>query len=103
VRLVSPAKGEAYAWGGDEVVVLLPATAQEQVQALEDAIRTNVAAECSAHPKLVEGEATVPVSIGSHVFSGQQAAAEIVKAADELMYADKKKTRQDRTTEGAAR
>ena len=100
-KLASVDGGEGYGWGGDEVVVLLPDTNQDRAAAIENAIRTVVAEECSAHPTLAAAKLPISVSIGTYVFAEHKSPSEIVKAADDLMYADKAKGKQERAKEGA--
>jgi diguanylate cyclase (GGDEF)-like protein len=83
--------GDVYAWGGDEVVVFLRETDQPMAEKMAEVIKAAVAKECSAQPVLAKNNHLIAVACGKYVFSEPKSPAEIAKAADDLMYEDKKK------------
>jgi diguanylate cyclase (GGDEF)-like protein len=83
--------GDAYGWGGDEVVVFLRETDHETIEKLVDAIKTAVAKACSAQPVLAERQHLISVACGTYIFSERTSPTEIVEVADKRMYEDKAK------------
>lgn len=82
--------GEAYCWGGDEVVVLLPGHDQARAEALRDEIVATVVKKCSLHSRVAEEGIAVGLSGGIHVFDETEPLESVVKRADAAMYGVKK-------------
>jgi diguanylate cyclase (GGDEF)-like protein len=82
--------GEAYCWGGDEVVVLLPGYDQARAEALRDEIESMVVKKCRLHPQIAAAAIAVGISGGIHVFCDDEPLMQVVKRADAAMYAIKK-------------
>jgi len=79
--------GEAYCWGGDEVIVLLPGHDQARAEAVRDEIVATVGKKCGAHPRIVAAGITVGLSVGVHVFDEEsESLDDVIKKADAEMY-----------------
>ncbi len=79
--------GEAYCWGGDEVVVLLPDHDRTWAEAVRDRIVAVVSKNCGLHALISAAGITVGLSGGVHVFDEEtESLDEVVKRADAAMY-----------------
>jgi diguanylate cyclase (GGDEF)-like protein/PAS domain S-box-containing protein len=88
-------------WGGEEFMVLLPATGLADAYGIAERIRTAIEA---AH--IVVDNVAVPITISAGVaqaWSGCGDASEIVRAADEALYAAKRGGRNRVITAGQGR
>jgi diguanylate cyclase (GGDEF)-like protein len=80
-------RGEAYCWGGDEVIVLLPGHDQSRAEAVRDEIVATAVRKCSAHPRIAAAGITVGLSVGVHVFDEEsESLDDVIKKADAEMY-----------------
>jgi len=87
VAFVVHGDGEAYCWGGDEVVVLLPGHDQTRAEAVRDEIVAAVVRKCSAHPRVAAAGLKVGLSVGVHVFDEEsESLGDVIKKADAEMY-----------------
>lgn len=70
-------------WGGEEFMILLPDTDQEDVMVVAEKIRQRVAEE--AFPTSV-GELAVTISLGVAVYDGEEEYIAVVKRSDVALY-----------------
>jgi diguanylate cyclase (GGDEF)-like protein len=79
--------GEAYSFGGDEVVVLLPDHDQPRAEVVRDEIEATVVKKCGLDPRIAAAGIAVGVSGGIHVFDEEtETLDEVIKKADTAMY-----------------
>jgi len=84
--------------GGDEFVLLLPSAGREQAAAAVARLAARVEVENAARR---EGEPLLSLSIGSTTSEGDFTVADVLRRADEAMYAEKAARRGRRGSEGA--
>ena len=91
--------GEAYSFGGDEVVVLLPDHDQVRAEAVRDEIEATVVKKCGLDPRIAAAGIAVGVSGGIHVFDEEaESLDEVIKKADAAMYEIKNARKAARST-----
>jgi diguanylate cyclase (GGDEF)-like protein len=90
VATLTKGVGEAYGWGGDEVVVFLPGVDAETAGERANAIEAQVAHQCVAHPALSKAGLVVTISVGRYSFTGRESPDAIAQRADELMFKAKR-------------
>ena len=77
-------------WGGEEFVALVRSVDDRELARVSERLRGLV--EASSHAALGEDE-RVTVSIGARILTGRESPAEVVRAADRLMYEGKRSGR----------
>ncbi|RFF27352.1 MULTISPECIES: GGDEF domain-containing protein [unclassified Wenzhouxiangella] len=80
----------AVRWGGEEFLILLPATGRDEAMAVAEKIRSIIAESplhCDGH------EVPVTISFGVAAFNGESDVADLIKRADAAMYRAKRKGR----------
>ncbi len=87
--IVSPAEGTAARIGGEEFAVLLPGTTESRARAIAEQIRQRVESLALAHPASPCGVQTVSLGVAVRVPLKSQDPIELVRLADEALYAAK--------------
>ncbi|WP_376695629.1 GGDEF domain-containing protein [Wenzhouxiangella sp. EGI_FJ10305] len=80
----------AVRWGGEEFLILLPATGRAEAMKVAEKIRSAIAASplhCDGH------EVPVTISFGVAAFNGENDVADLIKRADAAMYRAKRQGR----------
>ena len=85
--------GEAYRYGGDEVVILLPNVGEEKARLLAEEIRGRVEANFPAGEKYAALTSRPTLSIGSATFTVRCDPNAATRAADSLVYQSKREGR----------
>lgn len=80
----------AVRWGGEEFLILLPATGRDEAMKVAEKIRSIIAESplhCDGH------EVPVTISFGVAAFNGENQVADLIKRADAAMYRAKREGR----------